>query len=119
MSTQAQQTTSGLPEGFDDFRPFIGWAIEGGNARIAKRLASTQDEVEALYQFGMGGRINDALAYCDQFPLDELPADAQRLMQILFSIAEVRPQIEEYNGVVPSSIVSPTRFLRTVEHEIW
>jgi hypothetical protein len=40
-------------------------------------------------------------------------------MQILFSIAEVRPQVEEYEGVVPSSIVSPTRFLRTAEHEIW
>jgi hypothetical protein len=66
----------------------------------------------------MSGRIADALTYCDQFPLDVLPADAKRLMQILFSVAEVRPQIEEYDGVVPSAMVCPTRFLRTDEHEI-
>ena len=38
----------------------------------------------------------DALAYCDQFPLDELPDDAERLLQLLYSLVMASFPVEAW-----------------------
>jgi hypothetical protein len=103
-----------LPEGFEDFEPFLDWALPTHAARISKKLASTLEELTALYELGMqNDRVRSALAYCDQFPLGALPPEGQHLFDITLSMAEVRPQVELYGEVSPSNLVSPTRLPMT------
>ena len=100
-----------LPAGFEDFQPFIDWALPTQSARSAKKMASRFEELVALYELGMrDGRLGAALGHCDQFPLAELPDDARRLFQITLSMAEVRPQVELYGEVSPAHLAPPSHF---------
>jgi hypothetical protein len=40
--------------------------------------------------------MDDIFAYLEQFPLDDLPAEAQRLFLLSLSLAEVAPAIEQF-----------------------
>ena len=50
-------------------------------------------EMQAFYD-ACFPRIEEAIDYCDQFPLDDLPDDARRLLQLVYSIATVAMAIE-------------------------
>jgi hypothetical protein len=39
-------------------------------------------------------RAGEAIAYCDRFPLDDLPPDAERLLQLLHSLLMVSYAVE-------------------------
>jgi hypothetical protein len=39
-------------------------------------------------------RAEEAIAYCDKFPLDDLPDDVQRLLQLLYSLIMVSFPVE-------------------------
>src|SRR5882757_9926934 len=99
----SESQTSVLPKGFEDFEPFLDWAINSRNARQAKKMESAYEELAALYELGMANdRLVDVLNYCDQFPFGEsLPADAGRLYLIALAMADIRPQIELYGEVAP------------------
>jgi hypothetical protein len=51
------------------------------------------DEIQAFYD-AFFPRAEAAIAYCDQFPLDELPEDAERLLQLLYSLVMVSFPVE-------------------------
>jgi hypothetical protein len=56
-----------LPPEFSDLEPLVeDWCLDSEPERYAKRLASTMDEI--------------------QFPLDDLPDDALRLLKLLYSL---------------------------------
>ena len=89
-----------LPAGFEDFEPFLDWALPRQTERSDKKVRSTYEEIKALYDFGMqDDHLGKALRHCDQFPLGDLPPDVARLFQITLSIAEVRPNVELYGQV--------------------
>jgi hypothetical protein len=50
-------------------------------------------ELQALYDIGFP-RIEEALAYCDDFPLDALPDRARRLLELVHSINMVPMCVE-------------------------
>ena len=110
-----------LPAGFEDFEPFLGWALAKQTDRAAKKMSSPFEDLKALYDFGMtDDRLVKALRHCDQFPLSELPPDAARLFQITLSMAEVRPQVELYGQVnqpFPGEDVLPSRLPPTPEYD--
>lgn len=68
-----------FPAAFAELEPFAEWAIPTERARYAKRVASTMDELQAFYDAAFP-RIDDALAYLEQFPIDAIPEDATRLL---------------------------------------
>ena len=68
-----------LPTDFADLEPFADWAIPTERARYDKRVASTMDELQAFYDTAFP-RMEEAMAYLDQYPLDALPDDAKRLL---------------------------------------
>ena len=68
-----------LPSDFADLEPFADWAIPTERARYDKRVASTMDELQAFYDAAFP-RMEEAMAYLDQYPLDALPDDAKRLL---------------------------------------
>ena len=110
-----------LPHGFEEFEPFLGWALPKQTDRAAKKMRSTFEDLKALYDFGMSDdRLVKALRHCDQFPLAELPPDAARLFQITLSMAEVRPQVELYGQVnqpFPGEDVLPSRLPPTSDYD--
>ena len=56
---------------------------------------SSMDEMQAFYD-AFFPRAEEAIAYCDQFPLDDMPDDAERLLQLLYSLVMVSFPVEAW-----------------------
>jgi hypothetical protein len=83
-----------LPEAFADLEPYAEkWSLATEGERYATRLASSMDEMQTFYDAGIA-RLEDALSYLDQYPLDALPEDATRLLWLCYSIVQVSFPIE-------------------------
>ena len=94
-------STTLLPPGFEDLEPFAPtWCLPTEPQRWAQRLASTMDDLQALYD-ACFPRAEDAIRHCDRFPLHDLPEDAERLLQLLCSFALVSYPVEVWQQVLP------------------
>jgi hypothetical protein len=82
-----------LPTEFADLEPFAEWCLPTEPQRYAKRLASSMTEMKAFYD-AIVPRAEEALAYCDKFPLDDLPDDVMNLMHLLYSMITVSFSVE-------------------------
>jgi hypothetical protein len=83
-----------LPPEFSDLEPWAAtWCIAHEPDRYAKRLASTMDEMQAFYD-ACFPRAEQAIAYLDRLPIDDLPEDARRLLHMLYSLIMVSFPIE-------------------------
>ena len=83
-----------LPPEFSDLEPFAqGWCLASEPERYAKRLASTMEELQALYD-AVFPRTQAVIAYLEKFPLHELPDDALRLLHLLYSLIMVSFPVE-------------------------
>lgn len=83
-----------LPPQFSSLEPFAKeWCLASEPERYAKRLASTMDEMQAFYD-AIFPRAEEAIVYLDKLPLHELPDDAHRLLQLLYSLVMVSFPIE-------------------------
>ena len=86
--------TAILPAGFEDLEPYAArWSLATEGERYAERLSSSMDDMEAFYAAAMA-RADDARAYLDGFPLDELPDDALALLHLLYSLICVSFAVE-------------------------
>jgi len=75
-----------LPAAFSDLEPLVAeWCLDSEPERYAKRLASSMDEIQAFYD-AIFPRAEAAISYLEQFPLDDLPEDAFRLLKLLYSL---------------------------------
>jgi hypothetical protein len=86
---------SKLPPEFADLEPFADWALATERERYAKRLSSTMDELQAFYDAALP-RLDDAATYLEQFPLDELPEDALRLLYLCYSLINASFPVEAW-----------------------
>lgn len=93
-----------LPPEFADLEPWAAtWCLATEPERWARRLASSIEELRAFYDASFP-RAEEAIAWCDRFPLDDMPADAERLLRLLHSLlmvsyaVEVWKQPEVVNG---------------------
>ncbi|ORB84066.1 hypothetical protein B1987_09945 [Mycobacterium kansasii] len=84
-----------LPAEFADLEPYLDWDLASEPERYAKRLASSMLEMQAFYDAAFH-RLNDAIAYCDKYPLDELPEDARTLMHVMQSLIMVSFPVEAW-----------------------
>jgi hypothetical protein len=84
-----------LPSEFADLEPYLAWDLATEPERYAKRLASSMAEMQAFYDATFP-RLQDAIAYCDQFPLDDLPDDARTLMHLMQSLVTVSFPVEAW-----------------------
>ncbi len=84
-----------LPSEFADLEPHLDWDLATEPERYAKRLSSTMAEMQAFYDAAFP-RMNDVIAYCDKFPLDDLPEDARTLMHMMQSLITVSFPIEAW-----------------------
>jgi hypothetical protein len=82
-----------LPTEFADLEPFAGWCLPSEPQRYGKRLESSMIEMKAFYD-AITPRAEEAIVYCDKFPLDDLPEDVENLMQLLYSMIMVSFPVE-------------------------
>ena len=82
-----------LPTEFGDLEPFADWSLESEAERYAKRLSSTLDELQAFYDAAFP-RLEDAMAYVDQFEFTALPQSASRLLWLCYSLVNVSFPVE-------------------------
>jgi hypothetical protein len=96
-------TAGRLPPEFADLERFAEWALPTERERYAKRLASTFDELQAFYDAAFP-RLEDAAAYLEKLPLDDLPRDAAQLLQLTYSLINISFPIEAWRQArVPDS----------------
>ena len=93
-----------LPSEFAELEPYAAtWCLATEPERWALRLRTPMDEMQAFYD-AFFPRAEEAIAYCERFPLDDMPAEAERLLQLLHSLlmvsyaVEVWKQPEVVNG---------------------
>jgi hypothetical protein len=93
-----------LPAEFSDLEPFAAtWCLATERERFAQRLAASMDEMQAFYDASTA-RYEDAMAYCDKFPLDDMPEDVKNLMHLLYSMIMVSFPVECWGqGRVPDT----------------
>lgn len=103
-----------LPAEFADLEPFASiWCLATEPKRWAQRLASSMDDMQSFYD-ACFPRVDDALRHCDSFDLHDMPDDAVRLLQLLYSFALVSYPIEVWRQILPIDTGS-ARLDRTAE----
>ncbi len=85
-----------LPPEFSEFEPYAPtWCLATERERFAQRMATPMADQQAFYD-AFFPRAEEAIAYCDRFPLDELPEDAERLLQLIYSLVMVSFPVEAW-----------------------
>jgi hypothetical protein len=104
-----------LPSDFADLEPFSGWCLATEPERYAKRLASTMAEMQAFYD-AIVPRAEAAIAYCDDFDLEDLPEEVQNLLHLVYSMVMVsfpvevwsQPRIPDSGSSTLDCVLEPT-----------
>jgi hypothetical protein len=83
-----------VPAEFEELEPFAErWALATERERWEARLSSTMDELQAFYDV-MLPRCTDAMAYCDQFPLHDMPEQPVNLLRMIYSFVLISFAVE-------------------------
>lgn len=90
-----------LPEQFQQFEPFLAWALATERERTARRHACGIAEIRTFYD-AMVTRLSEILTFLNEFSPEDVPADVNRLFLLTLSLAEVAPAVENFGqpGVV-------------------
>ena len=83
-----------LPSAFAELEPYAdAWCLPTESERWDKRMASTMIEMREFHE-AFFPRLEEAIEYCDKFPLDDMPADALNLLYLLYSMVMVSFPVE-------------------------
>lgn len=83
-----------LPDEFSELEPFAAtWCLPTERERFAQRMTSSMEDMQTFYD-AFFPRAEEAIQYCDRFELDDMPANAQRLLQLLYSLVMVSFPVE-------------------------
>ena len=95
--------TKTLPVEFAELEPFLEWDLATEGERYAHRLTSSMPAMQDFYDAAFP-RLADAMVYCDNFPLHELPEDVRSLMHLMQSLIMVSFPVEVWKQArVPDS----------------
>lgn len=83
-----------LPTAFAELEPFAEtWCLATEPERWAQRMSSSIDELQTFYDAALP-RVQEAIAYCDQVPLDDMPDDTVNLLRLIYSFVIVSFPVE-------------------------
>ncbi|MGE0826678.1 MAG: hypothetical protein AB7G75_30430 [Candidatus Binatia bacterium] len=99
-----------FPAPFADLEPFVPWALGTEAERARKRRDSTMVEIQAFYD-AILPRMEAILDYLNPLPLENLPADAQGLMNLTLALAEVSTAVELFKQPLVADGYDPERFI--------
>ena len=87
-------TARRLPADFESLEPFVDhWAKESAQERLSARCDLDMEDIRAFYD-AVTDRAEDALNYLEQFPLDDMPDDARRLLTLILAMAQAHIAVE-------------------------
>ena len=104
-----------LPAEFAELQPYVAdWAKPTRDARYATRLSKSIDELSEFYD-AVAARAEEAIEYLSRLDLRDLPDDATRLLQLLYSMILVsyavnifkQPTIPDSGSAFFDSVVEP------------
>jgi hypothetical protein len=98
-----------LPEPFLALEPYIEWSLSTERERIAKRVASSMDEIIQFHN-AISLRLEEIIEYLNQYHYAEMPEDAQRLCDMALSLVEVCNLVEMYKNPAILKMVNADRF---------
>ncbi|CAB3806312.1 hypothetical protein LMG28614_06366 [Paraburkholderia ultramafica] len=99
-----------LPEAFADLNRFVdSWALATETARTTRRHTAGMDAI-VEFRDALLPRVNELVAWLDQYQMDALPEDAKTAMYLLLSLAEIAPAVEFYNQPYVIDGYDPFRF---------
>ena len=83
-----------LPREFSELEPNASkWCLATEPERWATRQSSSMPELQEFYD-AIFPRVTEALAFCDKFPLDDMPDDAVNLLRLVYSFVIVSFAVE-------------------------
>ncbi|CAG9187572.1 hypothetical protein [Cupriavidus pinatubonensis] len=104
-----------FPENFQHLNAIAQWSLPTETARNVQRHRVTIEEIRSFVDI-MLKELDGVLAYLNMFEVDSLPPEAQALMNLVLSLAEVSPAVEFYNqpavidGYDPRRLVADSSF---------
>ena len=91
-----------LPSAFAELEPFAEKRCLATEAeRWDMRMATPMLEMREFYET-FSPRLEEAIDYCDKFPLDDVPDDALNLLHLIYSIIMVSMAIEVFGQQKPT-----------------
>jgi hypothetical protein len=104
-----------FPDKFADLEPYAAWALESEAERYAKRLSSSMDQLQALYD-AVFPRLEDILGYLDALEFNALPDDATRLLWLTYSLVNAsfpvevwrQPRVPDSGAASMDQVVEPS-----------
>ncbi|MCV7259414.1 hypothetical protein [Mycobacterium shimoidei] len=91
-----------LPSAFAELEPFAQtWCLPTEAERWDRRMASSMSQLREFYD-AFFPRLEEAIEYCDKFPLDDLPDDALHLLHLIYSLIMVAMSVEVMHQIRPT-----------------
>ena len=91
-----------LPSAFAELEPYAQtWCLATEDERWNRRMASGMAEMQQFYN-AFFPRLEEAIDYCDKFPLDDMPDDAVHLLQLVYSLVMVAMAVEVFKQPKPT-----------------
>ena len=90
-----------LPSAFAELEDYARtWCLatetERWNARVNASMPELRDFYDAFFP-----RLEEAIDYCDKFPLDNVPEDALNLLHMIYSLIMVAMAVEIMHQPAP------------------
>ena len=91
-----------LPSAFAEFEDFADkWCLPTEPERWQARISTSMLELREFYD-AFSPRFEEAIDYCDKFPLDDVPEDAVNLLHLIYSMIMVSMAIEVFGQQKPT-----------------
>jgi hypothetical protein len=91
-----------LPSAFAEFESFAEkWSLATEPERWNARLSTPMPEIHAFYA-AFSPRFEEAISYCDKFPLDDVPDDVLNLLHLVYSMIMISMAVEVFGTQRPA-----------------
>ena len=91
-----------LPSAFAELEAFAEkWCLPTEAERWNMRMATSMLVMREFYE-AFSPRLEEAIEYCDKFPLDDLPDDALNLLHLVYSMIMESMAIEVFGQQKPT-----------------
>jgi hypothetical protein len=91
-----------LPSAFAEFERFAEkWCLATEPERWEVRLSTPMPEIHAFYD-AFSPRFEEAISYCDKFPLDDMPDDVRNLLHLVYSMIMISMAVEVFGTQRPA-----------------
>ena len=91
-----------LPAEFADLEAYAPtWCLATEAERWDRRMGSSMQELTDFYDAAFP-RLEAAIAWCDQYPLEGMPDEARHLLQLIYSLAQVAMAVEVFGQQRPT-----------------